>query len=551
MVTLRFGFVFAFALALALALAGCGGSSGGGGSTPAPGPQITVLDVDITAGTVVVTSPASNLVVSGTSMDDGGGNATVELSVISNFPRLLFNLKAVVTATTDGTAAGDGDFDGNPYTYFGPNALAPGAMEMGQITLSGLAGTTFTLTIEWIDHPMVFVPGDNNGGPVIAMDSSGTGQNTLIDTYGLAFQNLNSGNAGNQGGCVSPDGRFLYLSPRNQPGIITVDLTTMTPVMGTDLTGGTIAHDATGSVGFLDDVQMSPDGAFLYALLTVGCHSYSNEGGDIDGYGGASLQAATTDVHVVKLDRVTLAEVSRATLATGLPQISSESQTGKGLSLSRTGGRLAAGIRNGGLCFVVDTASMTVIDADPGTGGIQGFDTTSIGDQPRRTFFQDDNNVLVAFSGDGDTSGGPHDGTMLTINVATQTLGTLAPSADYAGYTYNYIGALRQHPDGRLFIFHPFNSNYPCIAVYDFLTTSWTTAFANPDSFDCDGACLSPDGSRIFIYAQSGLNGGLGVDSLVILDTATLTIEPMEATGDDEVATGGNGYGHTCIVTPF
>ncbi|MDF1700711.1 MAG: hypothetical protein P1V36_06095 [Planctomycetota bacterium] len=539
-------------LVLALSLAACGGSGGGGGSS-APGPQITVLAVDITAGTVTVTSPASNLVVTGTATQlHAAGDATVDLSVLSNFPRLLFNLKAVVTSIDDGTAAGDGLFDGNPYKYFGPNALAPGAMESGSFNITGLTGTTFTMTIEWLDHPMVFVPDDNNGGPPTAMDSSGTGQNTPLVTLPFAFQTISRGNAGNQGGCVSPDGRFLYLSPRNQSGIITVDLTTMTPVMGTDLSGGTIAFDGTGSVGFLDDVQMSPDGAFLYALLTVGCHAYSSEGGDINGSGAfASRQAATTDVHVVKIDRATMAEVNRATLATGLAQIGGDSQVGKGLSLSRTGSRLAACIRNGGLCFVVDANTMAILDADPITGGVQGFDTTSIGDQPRRTFFRDDNNLLVAFSGSANTMGGTHDGTMLTIDVSTLTLGTLAPSADYAGRTYHYIGAMRRHPDGRMFLFHPFDGSYPCVAVYDFLTASWTTAFPNPDSFDTDGACLSPDGTRIYIYAQNGLSGGGGVDSLVILDAATLMVEPFEATGADETPTGGNGYGHTCIVTPF
>ncbi len=535
--------------AFALSLAACGGGGGGNNATP-PGQQIAVLDVDIAAGTVTVTSPASHLVVTGTSTDDGGGNATVNLSVLSNFPRLLFNLKALVTSLSDGTTAGDGDFAGDPYVYFGPNALAPAATESSSLTITGLGGTTFSMTVEWVDHPMVFVPGDNNGGgPILAMDSSGTGENNPIDTDAFALHA--GGNAGNQGGAVSPDGRFLYLAPRNQPGIITVDLTTMTPVMGADLTGGTIAFDATGSVGFLDDVIMSPDGQFLYALLTEGCHSGGSFGGDVDGHGGASL-VAPSDVHIVKLNRVTQAEVGRATLATALPLVDGNSPTGKGLSLSPSGTRLAACIREGGMVYVVDAATMTIFDADLVTAGTQGFDTTSIGNRPRRTVFRDDNSVLVALSGDGDSSGGTHDSTMLTIDVAARTVGSLAPAAEYAGtYTYNYIGAVRRHPDGRMFIFHPYNDNFPCVAAYDFGANMWTTAFDNPDSFDTAGACFSPDGSRVYIYVRRGLTDV--EDSLVILDADTLLIEPMEATGDDEVLTQGTNtpYGHTCIVTPF
>jgi hypothetical protein len=549
--------VVAYALLLGLGLAACGGGGGGGGGpAPAPGAQITELAVDISTGFVTVTGPATHLSVMGAAADTGGGTAIVDLEVLSNYPRLLFNLKAVVTAISDGAATGSGLFAGDPYVYYGPNALAPGAIAPGSFMISGLTGTTFTMTIEWLDHPMVFVPGDNNGGPVVAMDSSGSGQAVQIDTYAFAFQDLSSGNAGNQGGCVSPDGQFLYLSPRNQPGILTVDLTTMSAAMGTDLSGGMIAFDATGSVGFLDDVQMSPDGLFLYALMTLGAHAYSNENSTaIDGYGGPSLQGLTSSVEVIKLDRMTQDEIARVTLGTGLPlDVNSYSQVGKGLSLSPSGARLAAAIRNGGQAFVVETAGMTIFDADLGTVGDQGFATTTIGDQPRRTLFRDEDNLLVGFAGDADSAGGTHDSTMLTIHLPTRTLGTLAPAAEYAGtYTYNYMGAVRRHPDGRMFIFHPYDGNFPSVAVYDFGTGTWTTAFDNPNSFDTDGAAISADGKRVYIYARQGLTGA-GGDTLVILDAMTLQIVPMEATGDDEVSTvaGVNSpYGHTCIVTPF
>lgn len=104
-----------FSALAALTVGACGGG-GGGGPRPAPGAQVTQVAVEITAGTMTVAGFATHMVVTGSATDTGRGTATVDLSVLSNYPRLLFNLKAVVGAISDGTAAGDGLFAGDPYT---------------------------------------------------------------------------------------------------------------------------------------------------------------------------------------------------------------------------------------------------------------------------------------------------------------------------------------------------------------------------------------------------------------------------------------------------
>jgi hypothetical protein len=537
----------ALAALIALLLPACGGGS----STPPP-PVITTttLSVDIAAGTVSVVAAPTYYAISGTATDNGAGTATVNLDVVSNQTRLVFNLKALADNLSDGTASGDGLFTGLPYAYFGPTALAPGAMASSSFDVSGLTGTTFTMTVEFLDHPSLFVPGVQNGGPLLSVDTSGSGQNHPLDTRPLGFQPTGI-RQGVHCGCVSADGRFLYLAPRNQPAIIAVDLTTFLPVMTADLSGGTIAFDGTGSMGFLDEVLLSPDGQYLYTTLTVGAHSYGSMGSDSSGYGGPARRELTTDIHVVKIDRATMTEVGRATLATGLSQVSGQSPVGKGLSLSPSGAVLAACIRNSGQVFVIESAGMTIYDADPLTGGDQGFDTTSIGDQPRRTVFRGENELFVGFSGSANVAGGDFDSTLLTIDIAARTLGTLSPAAAFSTYTWNNLGGMLMLPDGRLLVTHAYDSSFPTVAVYDFGTTSWTTTTGSPDAANPTGVALSPDGTRLLLFSNQGLTSLGGPSSVFMLDTTTLDSAPTEADGAVEIPTNVNTYAHTCIISPF
>ncbi|MHC5010269.1 MAG: hypothetical protein ACYTG6_04865, partial [Planctomycetota bacterium] len=102
-----------FLVSLAL-LPACGGGGGGGFvPPPPPGPQLASLSVDLGTNTLSIVQPA-NLTLSGTAVyDDVADTVTIDLTILnSGFPRLIFNLKALVTALAEGTVTGDGTFSG-------------------------------------------------------------------------------------------------------------------------------------------------------------------------------------------------------------------------------------------------------------------------------------------------------------------------------------------------------------------------------------------------------------------------------------------------------
>ncbi len=76
-------------------------------------------------------------------------------------------------------------------------------------------------------------------------------------------------------GANSPDGRRVWFGLRNQPALMALDTTTMTPAIGDDLSSSTgIAFHESGSVGTVRSVVPSPDQRYRYASLTEGAHVY-------------------------------------------------------------------------------------------------------------------------------------------------------------------------------------------------------------------------------------------------------------------------------------
>ncbi|MHC5009551.1 MAG: YncE family protein [Planctomycetota bacterium] len=525
---------------LVLPCVGCGGGSGGGGPPPTPiGPQIVVGDVDILAGTVTITTPASHLAVTGTSTDDGGGNATVTLTVLNNFTRLLFNLKAIVTAVTDGVAAGDGLYQGDPYAYFGPEALAPAAMDTASFTLSGLGGTTFSFTAELVNHKMLVLQNDGPSSTPVLVDSSGTGEETNLD-HDTTVAYLADSN--HPGVLFSPDGRFLYFANGNQPALAVVDTTTLLPVLTTDLTGAAnLQMDGTGSVGMTHGLVASPGATFLYTAYTEGAHKFSSDSigpgsGDVNGAIGV-----TSTTYLVKIDRATLAEVSRVMLHTAPTGVAA--QSGKGLSISSDGARAAIAIQNAGLVYVVDTPTMTIFDADLITPGAQGFDVSAHSPDPRHTAFGPGNvELFVAHSKDDDGAG--NRGDLDRINLATRMVGLLPLSAAFNANTYNECGSLRLGPDGRLYYTHPFDSTLPGLTIYDFGAAAWTDLHAPPSYLGLSEILFPPGGTSYWVQDTEGSN------EVYQFQIGTNAVIPTEADGTNSFS-GPGGNIHCAACSPF
>jgi len=275
-------------VALVSLTVGCGG--GGGGGPAAPGPQTATIRIDLATRAVTVVQQPTHLKLTPDALAvwPGVGNPlTFELGIKNNYPRLLFNLKAVCTGITGdatATATGEGTFDGDPYIYYGPNALDLAANASRLVTIENVGAATGTLELSFslLNHRMLFGSEDYYDGNLWLADSSGTATSFEIDinqfgNVGYGSPGGSSGYSNPMNGCCSPDGRYLYYGCRNQPAIITVDTTTMTPTLGADLTGADdIRMDASGegSIGFTRSVTLSPDGEFLYVTLHTGGHLY-------------------------------------------------------------------------------------------------------------------------------------------------------------------------------------------------------------------------------------------------------------------------------------
>ena len=119
-----------------------------------------------------------------------------------------------------------------------------------------------------------------NAGPctsiVVTTDSSGTGESVFLTplTEALGWD----GDAWSRADAKSPNSRYVYYTLRNQPAVVTYDTVEMTFTIGDSYMGGTIAHDGSGVIGFIDGLTQSRDGDHVYAVLNHGVHTYPHGG---------------------------------------------------------------------------------------------------------------------------------------------------------------------------------------------------------------------------------------------------------------------------------
>lgn len=518
---------------------GQNGSNIATANLPVPA-QTATITIDLSVPTATVTSqPAHmNLEIDGAVSWAGDGNPLDFTLKATNtgFHRLVFNLKAVVTATSAGTMAlTDGDFAGDPYYFFSNTGILAGASKTVDVQISGLSGTgTLTVDLDLRNHPLLL--GSSNitvNSNLWMADSSGTAQQTAeaiagFGNTGIFTADVSKGRSGITMGVVSPDGRYVYYGVRNQPMIVTVDTVTKAITNSQDLTGANnILSDASGdgSVGYTRGVFMSPtDGEHLYVLLHTNAHMYES-GSD----GRANLM---TEITIVKLRRSDLIEVSRLVVVGQMHGLMA-----KHMAFSADGSRAALPLHFyyatidedvepdslQGKLFVVDIASMSVVDGDTVAAGNQPFEV-SPGGEPVEA---------AAMNADGSKVYMDLDGVLSVLDVSTGNMSATAqpPNPPTDGYL------LLWGPDGRLYWLG--NGHFH---IYDLGT----------DSYDAEVAgtfismFFSPDAERYLLMRNSS-NPDNG--QWFNISNDAIVNSPAAGTATTDV---GDGYdGHSQAMTPF
>lgn len=494
------------------------------------GPQTGTVTVNLDSEKVNFMQPAQ-IKMSGSALyDDVADTVTISLTLKNGSKSILHNPKALFSNLSEGTITGDGGFGPQPpseggaptYVYFGPESIAPGSTATRDVVVDNVTGvdTMLTMDVDILVHPWFILPGGDDG--VVATDSSGSGESVFINDVAedTGFGGGGAPDAWTRADAKSPNGRYVYYTNRNQPAIVTYDTVDLSFTIGDSYMGGDIAHDGTGDVGFIDGLTQSPDGEHIYAVLSHGVHTYPF---------GSSMWPEPDEIEVLKLRATDLGVVERVTiwepgpLPVGGP---SGEVRGRRMVLTPDGSMGAVAIQNDGLVYLIDTSDLSVIDADDGTDGDQGFATTTFA--PRIAAPSPDGSLIYVATNRLDTN----DGTLEVIDVSDGSITTLAPDTVTVGN--NMPTFLEFGPDGRLYYGRSYDSTVPGLSIYDPAGMSWTeiagemTAIA----FRADAYYVWDDDAeevRAFDYTDSEL--------------------VFEATGATGLPNTDEAFGHGLVLT--
>ncbi len=490
------------------------------------GAQAGTISVDLGSGAVTVNSQPDNLMLSSpiaAVYNAGAQTLTIDLDVLNNANRLLFNLKALGVAVNEGTVAGPTmPFGGQPYTYYGPESLDVGANRTEQIVINGVTGAVdpINLGLNFVDAPMLY--GGSSGGDLTCTDSSLSGETTKFDLTG-PFDSLNAWRQG----AMSPDGKFIFSGGKDATALGAVDTRTYTTAATVDLSAG-------GGLGSVGGVAVSPDGTHVYALYNDGAHYH---GGDDNSNGAVS---AESDVHLIEFDAVTLVETRRLTLIA----MDGTFRSGCSMALSPDGSEIAAitaaGDTSHNSCWFVDVASFTVIDADAVTAGDQPVELPT-GDGFSDQIVWSDDGTTVYLGQMSDNKGSDTSMPVDVIDRATFAATTLVPT----GHGEN-AGVMAFH-DGKLYYPSRENSTSPC-TVFDIAgATQVQPAMETGGTAEEEGngVLIDPNGTRYYVMFQ---------EEIYVMDMATDT----QIDADNN---GGNGMSaivadddyraHMILISPF
>jgi|GEM_PF-2487818 len=364
--------------------------------------QNATLSVNLTTAAVTVTTPPSDLGLSATAVyDDPNDTLTITLDVTNNTGRVLSNLKAVTSNLNEGTIGGR-TWQGSPFVYYGPEALAPSGSRSRDIVINGVTGGTdpITLDLSFITHPTLVAPAGDSGMRLI--DSSGAiDTSTTLDEATLGTETYT------RSVVTDPTGRFVVVVDKKLPLVHIIDLTTLENVASIQL-------GAFGSIGGTAII-----GKRLYVAYSNGSH-WSGAGGNENGDPGRG------GVEIVAIDMTTFAEISRYTLVA----IGPDGACARGLALTRDKARAVVAVGRAGLStqelWIIDLAAMTpptsgAIPLTPSYGWVTKPAWNDAGDTVYVTF----DNYKHMYGGDGSTPP-----PIEVVDVASGGLSQLTPSAN-------------------------------------------------------------------------------------------------------------------------
>ncbi len=501
------------------------------GGYHALGTQTATLEISL-AGVVTVTSQPANLALSGTATYfDADDEIELQLTVQNDTARLLFNLKALTTAQNEGVQGGPTFplVGGDPSTYFGPEAIDVGASETRLVLLGGITGAAdpITLTLSFVDAPMLFTGDGSNNANLYGGDTSGSGE---------SFNDGEGPEAPRQG-VISADGRFLYVGSKNDPRVTVTDTTTYTR------TSSAVLGDAAGGIGGIGGVALSTDGSRLYAIVNDGAHWHGSDG---QGNAATGAEVAETEVQVVELLASDLSEVQRLTLHTA----DTSKRLGRALQLSPDGTRLAVAVSasgfNGTTSLTTASNELVLIDLETFTVA----DTIAL--QSTLAYAHqlawDGDSIYVGFHND---PGGNHlpgvDDAAIGLEVVDATTGAVSTIAAPTG-----AGSVA-HPfvarGGKVYYASGDSDASPTqgFHVIDGASVIGPTGVPTRSS----GIAFDPNGARYYVVAHRSapVNGG----NVVVMDAVTDT--PIDTDGDG--TNGATGFSietanaHLVVVSPF
>ncbi len=438
-----------------------------------------------------------------------GGSVTVgfDLTAVSGVERRVFNLKAIVAATTQGAVVPDGTLPGGkPFAHFGPRALVEGSEVTRQMQFSGLTGVVdpVTVDLELGDAPMLYGGGGYNDG-ITAVDTSWAGNESQLDPTGLTY---GGANGTIDSAVMTADESTIYLANRSMPSLIALDTETFEATLSPSLS---VLANSPNGVGCTGGVALSPDEQYLYTVLIDGNHMY--DGSDADGDGSDAVT-----IELVRIERATLAEVDRVTLMSSM-EVDNNYIRARTFAISPDGSTAAIPLKGASAVALVDLATMTLIDTDAVAAGTQLLDVSvqAAGDDVRG----------VAFSADGSTVYLPTyltSADVIEVDVATFAVTTRALDNPLLGgrTTDAQLG-----PDGRLYIVRRnVDAAASGVVAIDLAGGTQTEYLANRTAY---GLTFTPDGTHAVVHSNSGFE---------LIDLATGELADL----DLDAGNGQTGY---------
>ncbi len=510
---------------------------------PPQAAQIQIASPDNNPGFTVNMQPLYGK-VSGTATYDAVNGLTISLSIENDAARIVYSPKAVIDGTNDPgvTIVSDGtDAQGHVAAYYGPEAMDIAASKTRDFVVTGATMDPLIIDLHLASNPAGFTSVDYNVSGLLMHDLSGA-----KDKNGLLFGGTSSfdtvgfkpGVGSLRTGVFSEDGRYYYTGEKNMPYIVTVDMTTLTAVAGSDLSAG-----QTG-VGFSSNVVLSPDGKYLYTSVTTGGHQFNTAGSAVP------VETNTRTIDFVKVDRATMAEVGRVSLLIdGAPVLDDQSHYPKAAHMAITpdGARAVVPVHGTGMIWMVDLATMTLIDTDPVAAGTQGIDLSATAPSVHITVVSPDGSKAYVGSNHGVDD-------IVVVDLSTYATSTITSAAVAGTNGFGWGSLLFGPTDGKLYIVRSFATADPyqelSISTFDPATQTHQDILPMIINLEANaprGIGFSPDGSRAYAFDYNQ-------DYIFVFDTATgkqIDTDGDPANGDTPFKALDIDDGHSVGVTPF